>query len=208
MNSIYDFIITPKEGRYNNEIKIGDKTLVLNTNIEDHKMVSRKAIVVSVPLAYQFNIEKGDEVIIHHNIFRRWYDVRGKERNSSQYFKDDLYFCKPNQIYLYKKDSNWKPFMDRCFVIPIKDNDPLTLDLEQKCIGILQIGNDELKVSNINPGDLVGYKPGREWEFVIDGKRIYCMKSNDIVIKYEYKGNEEEYNPSWASSSQRVNQSC
>jgi len=23
------------------------------------------------------------------------------------------------------------------------------------------------------------------------------MKSNDIVIKYEYKGNEEEYNPSW-----------
>jgi len=27
------------------------------------------------------------------------------------------------------------------------------------------------------------------------------MKSNDIVIKYEYQGNEEEYNPSWAASS-------
>jgi hypothetical protein len=26
------------------------------------------------------------------------------------------------------------------------------------------------------------------------------MKSNDIVIKYEYKGNEEEYNPGWAHS--------
>jgi len=208
MNSIYDFIITPKEGRYNNEIKIGDKTLIVNTNIEDHRLVSRNAIIVSVPLAYDTKIKVGDEVIIHHNIFRRWYDVRGKERNSSQYFKDNLYFCKPNQIYLYKKDSNWKPFMDRCFVIPIKDNDPLTLDLEQKCIGILQIGNDELKASNINPGDLVGYKPGREWEFIIDNKRIYCMKSNDIVIKYEYKGNEEEYNPSWASSGQRVNQSC
>jgi hypothetical protein len=26
------------------------------------------------------------------------------------------------------------------------------------------------------------------------------MKSNDIVIKYEYKGDEEEYNPSWAHS--------
>jgi hypothetical protein len=37
-------------------------------------------------------------------------------------------------------------------------------------------------------------------EFIVDKKRIYCMKSNDIVIKYEYKGNEEEYNPSWASS--------
>ena len=47
MNSIYDFIITPKEGRYNNEIKIGDKTLIVNANIEDHKIVSRHAIVVS-----------------------------------------------------------------------------------------------------------------------------------------------------------------
>jgi hypothetical protein len=27
------------------------------------------------------------------------------------------------------------------------------------------------------------------------------MKSNDIVIKYEHQGNEEEYNPSWAHSS-------
>jgi hypothetical protein len=27
------------------------------------------------------------------------------------------------------------------------------------------------------------------------------MKSNDIAIKYEYQGNEKEYNPSWAKSS-------
>jgi hypothetical protein len=27
------------------------------------------------------------------------------------------------------------------------------------------------------------------------------MKSNDIVIKYGHKGNETEYNPSWAQSS-------
>jgi len=201
MNSIYDFIITPTNSRYNNKIKVGDKTLIVNSNIEDHKMVSRHATVLSVPLAYKFDIKKGDEIIIHHNIFRRWYDVRGNERNSSQYFKEDLYFCKPNQIYLYKKGEKWLPFMDRCFVMPIKDNNSLTNDLEQKCIGILKIGNNTLEAQDINPGDLVGYKPGREWEFVIDNKRIYCMESNDIVIKYEYKGNEEEYNPSWARSS-------
>ena len=91
--------------------------------------------------------------------------------------------------------------MDRCFVMPIKDKSSITVDLEQKCIGILKIGNNALEAQDINPGDLIGYKPGREWEFVIDGKRIYCMESNDIVIKYEYKGNEEEYNPSWARSS-------
>ena len=54
---------------------------------------------------------------------------------------------------------------------------------------------------NVNQGDLVGYTPNGEWEFLVDGKRLYCMKSNDIVIKYEHKGNEEEYNPSWSSSS-------
>ena len=139
-------------------------------------------------------------MIIHHNIFRRWYDVKGKQRNSSQYFKEDLFFCKPDQIYLHKKGEKWLPFMDRCFVMPIKDNNSLTMDLEQKCVGILKIGNDALEAHDINPGDLIGYKPGREWEFIVDKKRIYCMKSNDIVIKYEYKGNEEEYNPSWASS--------
>jgi len=26
------------------------------------------------------------------------------------------------------------------------------------------------------------------------------MQSNDIVIKYEFQGNEVEYNPSWAKS--------
>ena len=31
-------------------------------------------------------------------------------------------------------------------------------------------------------------------------KRLYCMKSNDIVIKYERQGNETEYNPRWAQS--------
>ena len=47
----------------------------------------------------------------------------------------------------------------------------------------------------------MGYTPYGEWEFIIDNQRLYCMKSNDIVIKYEYKGNETEYNPSWANSS-------
>ena len=201
MNSIYDFIITPKNGRYNNKINIGDKELIVNASVEDHKIVNRHAIVKSVPLAFSTNINIGDEIIIHHNIFRRWYDIRGKQRNSSQYFKKDLYFCKPDQIYLYKKEENWLPFLDRCFIMPIKDTNNLTLDVERKCVGILKIGNNELEALDINPGDLVGYRPGREWEFIIDGKRIYCMKSNNIVIKYEHQGNEEEYNPSWARSS-------
>jgi hypothetical protein len=201
MNSIYDFIITPKNKRYNNEKKLGDKSIVLNTNIEDHKLVSKQAIIVSVPLAFKTILKPGDEIMVHHNIFRRWYDVRGNERNSGQYFKEDLYFCKPDQLYLYKKDKKWFAVGDRCFIKPIKNNDHLSMDLERKYIGILKISNSSLEALGISPGDLVGFKKGREWEFIVDGQRLYCMKSNDIIIKYEYEGNEVEYNPSWAYSS-------
>jgi len=200
MNSIYSFIITPKKKRYNNEIKIGDKSLITNTNVEDHNLVSKEAIIASVPLAFKTVIKPGDEVMIHHNIFRRWYDQKGNQRNSSSYFKEDLYFCNIDQIYLYKRDNKWNAVEDRCFIKPIKDTNLLTADIEQKHVGILKIGNSFLEALDIHPGDLVGFKPGREWEFIVDDERLYCMKSNNIVIKYEYQGNEEEYNPSWARS--------
>jgi len=200
MNSIYSFIITPKKKRYNNEIKIGDKSLITNTNVEDHNLVSKEAIIASVPLAFKTVIKPGDEVMIHHNIFRRWYDQKGNQRNSSSYFKEDLYFCNIDQIYLYKRNNKWNAVEDRCFIKPIKDTNLLTADIEQKHVGILKIGNSFLEALDIHPGDLVGFKPGREWEFIVDDERLYCMKSNNIVIKYEYQGNEEEYNPSWARS--------
>ena len=47
---------------------------------------------------------------------------------------------------------------------------------------------------------MIGFKPGAEWEFFIDDERLYCMKSNDIVINYGHKENKEEYNPSWSYS--------
>ena len=47
-------------------------------------------------------------------------------------------------------------------------------------------------------GDLVGFTPSSTYEFIIDGKRLYRVMTQFITIKYEYQGNEEEYNPSWA----------
>ena len=116
-------------------------------------------------------------------------------------FIDGLYFVAPDQIYLYGQPKKWKTFNDRCFVVPIKNKDSFSLEKEQKLIGILKYGNSSLQALEINPGDLIGYTPGGEFEFVVDEKKLYCMKSNDIVIKYEYQGNEEENNPSWAKSS-------
>lgn len=205
MTSVFSFIVKPVGERYNNKVKIDGKDLIINTKIESFKSVNNLAEVVSVPLAYSTDIKVGDLVVIHHNVFRRFYDIRGKQKNSRAFFMDNLYFCDIDQIYLYKNDDRWKAFGDRCFIKPLKNNDSLKLDKEQNLIGILKYGNSSLEALKINEGDLVGYTPFGEFDFVIEGQRLYCMKSNDIVIKYEYKGDEAEYNPSWTQSSTRIN---
>tara|TARA_R100000049_G_C1934376_1_gene78226 strand:+ start:125 stop:730 length:606 start_codon:yes stop_codon:yes gene_type:complete len=201
MRSLYDFIIKPLDKRYNNEKKVDDKTLITNTRIEDYKSVSKIGVVISVPWAFSGDIERGDHIVVHHNVFRRFYDIRGVEKNSRSYFKNDMYFCSPDQVYLYKKNNQWKSFLDRCFVKPIKNRQPFTFKTTEPLIGIVKYDNTVLNDLGIANGMLVGFKPDSEFEFIIDGELLYCMKSNDIVIKYEYQGDEEEYNPSWAKSS-------
>ena len=201
MNSLYDFIVKPYGGRYDNSIKVGDKELVLNTKIETFKAVNNIAEVLAVPLAVKTNVKGGDKIIVHHNVFRVFYDMKGRKKHSRSLFQDNTFFVALDQVYMYGDLGNWKAFGDRCFVMPLKSNDSLTLDKERELIGILKYGNSSLEALKISPGDLVGYTPFGEFDFIIDDQRLYCMKSNDIVIKYEYQGDEVENNPSWASRS-------
>ena len=80
MKSLYQFIVKPLKERYDNIRQVDDKQLIINTSIENHSFVSKKAIVVSIPAAFDTDIKCGDEVYVHHNIFRRWYDQKGRER--------------------------------------------------------------------------------------------------------------------------------
>lgn len=201
MESLYEFIVKPVGDKYDNNKKVGDKSLILNTSIENFKAVNNYAEVVATPKAFKTDIKKGDIVIIHHNVFRVFYDIRGNIKKSRSNFNDELFFCAADQIYLYGSSGKWKSFGDRCFVMPLKNKDSFKEGKEQKLIGVLKIGNKSLEALEITPGDIVGFTPNSEWDFVIDNERVYCMKSNDIVIKYENRRNEEEYNPSWASGS-------
>jgi len=201
MKSIYQFIIKPLGKRYNNKKKIGNKELIINSNISNHKFINREAEVVAIPLGLKTNIKVGDKVIVHHNLFRRYYNLKGKSVNGSKYFKENLYFASIDQVYLYSRNAKWYTTLNYCFVKPIIENNPYKTSKLQKNIGILKYGNSSLEALEIYPNDLIGFKPNREFEFIIDGEVLYCMESNDIVIKYERKGNEKEYNPSWAKSS-------
>ena len=191
------FIVSPIRSRYDNTKKVGDVDLILNTDIFTHKNVSNNAIVVGLPKNIKTNIQIGDEVIIHHNVFRRWHDVRGKEQNSRSFFSEDKYFVGEDQLYIYKHKDEWKSLDDYCFVKPIANDNMFSLDKEKPLVGVLKYSNEVLENKGINVGDKVGFTPGSEFEFIIDGERVYRVRTNVITIKYEYEGEEREYNPSW-----------
>ena len=201
MRSIYDFIISPKESRYTNSKKVGGKTLIVNTEIYNHQYVSRNAIIKSTPMIVDTNIRVGDEVIVHHNVFRRWLDIKGIERNSKSYIDENNYCVKQDQIFSYKRNNKWLPVEGYCFVKPVKNKDTYSNQQEEELVGVIKQVDTKLKDFGIKENDLVGFTPNSEYEFVIDGERLYRVLSNHISIKYEYQGNEEEYNPSWANSS-------
>ena len=201
MRSVYNFVVKPKGERYNNTKKVEGGDLILNTEIYNHQYVNRVAKVISTPIIGDTDIKPGDEVIIHHNVFRRWHNVKGIEKNSRSYFNENTYFINYDQIFLVKycasfSDPNWHAPLGYCFVKPLKAKDQFNIDMERPSVGIVKYSD-----GTVEEGNLIGYKPGTECEFVIDGERLYRVLSNLITIKYEYQGDEEEYNPSWAKSS-------
>ena len=193
MQSLYDYIVRPKGQRYNNAVDIGDKRLIINTEVFNHQFVNREAEVLAIPRNNKANIKVGDTVVLHHNVFRRWHNIKGEEKNSRSYFKEDAYFIKEDQIFAFKRNDKWKPMKGYCFVKPIKNKNIFSPSKEQPLVGIVKQSDGTVKV-----GDLVGFRPNSEYEFVIDGERLYRVLSSFITIKYEYQGDEEEYNPSWA----------
>ena len=203
MKSVYNFVVTPVKSRYNNTKDIEGKELILNTEIFNHQYVSREAIVKAIPTVGETDIKVGDTVIVHHNVFRRWHNQYGIEKNSRAYIDEENYLVQPDQIFLHKPKAifsyhnrKWQAMKGYCFVTPIKSTDKLNTDKEKPLMGVVKYTD-----GTVNEGDLIGFRPSSEYEFVVDGQRLYRLLSKFITIKYEYQGDEEEYNPGWAESS-------
>lgn len=198
MKHTHAYIVQPIEGRYNNKKNIDDKELILNTSIEDHKFVNRNGIIIETPIIKdEYDLQIGDKVIIHHNVFRRYYDIRGDEKNSRNYFEENKYFCYYDQIFLYKRNDKWYTPPGFCFVKPIKSLNNLLDDKEEPLTGVLKHIGHNLKDFGLQNNDLIGFTPNSEYEFVIEGERLYRVPINSISIQYERTRFKEEYNPVW-----------
>ena len=193
MQGLYNFIVKPKGDIYNNTKKIGDVDLILNNNLSEFKYINRNAIVVAVPKMIKTKIQVGDEIIIHHNVFRRWYDKNGDQRTSFNYINKDLYHITEDQIYLHKKENNWLAYEGYTFVKPIKNKDKFNLGIEHSSKGVVKYTDGCFKKNK-----LIGFNPRVNHEFIIDNELLYKIPNENIEILYENQGDEETYNPSWA----------
>jgi len=199
MKGMFNFVIEPFEGRYDNKKSIDGSELILNTELHNHNYVSRIGVVKYVCLDNPNNISEGDKVVVHHNVFRRFRDIRGVEKNSKSYHEENTYFVHPDQIFAFNKGEKWEACKGFNFVKPVKETKMFSTDFEKPLIGVIKTVDPEL--TNVQEEDLVGFKPGSEYEFIIDNQKYYRVPTNSITIKYERQGNEEEYNPSWTKSS-------
>ena len=185
MQALFDYIIST-ENRYNNVVDVDDKKLVVNTEIteRDYMFVNRIGTVHSCPVATKTKINKGDKVILHHNVFRRWYDSHGQERNSSSYIGEDKYVVADDQIYAYKKNGKWKCLPEYCFIKPLYKNSKWSLRADENLSGELVYLNEYLEQLGLSKGSIVGFTPNSEYEFNIEGQKLYRILSNHITINY------------------------
>ena len=186
MRSIYNFIIKSNQ-RYNNSTDVEGTELILNTEIteKDYMYTNRIGEVKAIPALIKTPIKPGDQVILHHNVFRRWIDIRGNEKDSSSFIQEDEYMVSPEQIYAYKRKKKWKCLDNYCFIKPLKDESKWSVLSEQKLLGELVYSNKYLKSLGLSVGDVVGFSPDSEYEFNIEDKKLYRVLSNQITIQYE-----------------------
>jgi len=183
MRSLTYFICTPKDGvRYKHTQDIDGKGFITSSTDEDHTVVNRIAIVESLPIKYKGPIEAGDEIVVHHNIFRVYGDMKGRERSSYAHLFGDKFMIDPFDIYAYKRKGKWYAIAPYCFVAPIErtEEDMLNNSEYENNLGIMVYPNEEQR--DIKPGTKVGYKAHIEYEFNIEGKKLYRMKTNSICL--------------------------
>lgn len=181
MKSPFYFIVKPKDGKRYDDERNG---IILSTSKEDYKTSTREAIVIATPIGYEGPVQVGDTIIVHHNTFKYYYDMRGREKSSWNYFRDDLFFI--DDPYAYKRDCDtWKGIGRYVFVSPVENDHTgiTTIDAEKPLVGTIKYANEEVLSLGLKVGDMVTFEPESEYPFWIDNEKVYRMYTKNLTIK-------------------------
>jgi len=186
MRSPFQFIVKPLNGRrYDNTKDISGVDIITSTSEEDHKFSNRQAEVLSTPINYDGPISVGDILLVHHNAFKFYNDIKGRRKSGKSFFRDDIFFIDSDQFFLYKKGSKWNSYDRYCFVKPIPAIDSYIKKpfSDEPLMGVMKYTNEYLSSKGVNDGDLVCFKPDSEYEFNVDGEILYRIFDHQITIK-------------------------
>lgn len=178
---MYQAIVIPKGGRYNNRKSSG---LIMNASIDekDFAFTNRISEVVNTPLL-EVPFDIGDELIVHHNVFRKYWGFNTHLRTSSNDLNNGTFQVSLDSMFAYRKPKgDWIMLDDWIFVEPIeKPKTKIIYDFEHevKQQGLLAHG----EVDNVSIGDRIGFKPNSEYIFEIEGKKYFKMRNRDITCK-------------------------
>ena len=85
----------------------------------------------------------------------------------------------------YKKNDKWYAFDRYCFISPIPVEEsyiykPIT---HEPLMATMEMPNEYLKSQGIKKGDKITFRPDNEYEFIVDGKKMYRSFDHQIVAK-------------------------
>lgn len=184
MKSPFSFIVKPyNKRRYDNIKSLETVDLITSTSKEDASSSNRLAVVIETPIKYKGPVKKGDMLLVHHNVFKYYNDMKGREKSGKSYFKDDLFFIDNDQFFLYKQNNRWYTHDKYCFIKPIKSEESfLSKNGEEPLMGIIKYNNRLLEQKGVKEGDRISFTPNSEYPFMLDGEKLYRMFVNNITM--------------------------
>lgn len=191
MKALHQFVVR-FDKRYNNSVDVDGSELIINTEIteRDAEYVNRVATVLATPTEYETPIKPGDQILLHHNVARRWYDQRQAEKNTSNFIDDDHFVVYWDQVYAYKQDGVWKSYPRFIFVEPLFEATLWETIREVPLKGIVAMDNHH----DLDIGQVVGFTPESEYEFRFEDKLYYRVFHHDIsILYYELRDGEKTH---------------
>ena len=185
MQSPFSFIVRPVKGRrYDNIKEIGGIDFITSSSKEDHTVSNRFGEVISLPINYTGDVKIGDILLVHHNVFKFYYDMYGREKSGKSYFREDMFLVDEDQFFLYFQHGKWTAYSKYCFIKPVKAKESFLgkTGKEEPLIGTVKYINKELIALGVKEGDEISYVPDSDYEFNINEEKLYRMYTSNITM--------------------------
>jgi len=184
MRSPYNFIVEPLNDRRYDNVKDMDGTEVITSvSQEDHISSNRQATVVALPISYEGPVRVGDTLLVHHNVFKFYYDMKGVQKSGRSFLKDNLFLVDYEQFFLYKQDGEWNAHGKYCFIKPVDAKESFISKVgDEPLMGTVRYINQQLVDLGVKVGDEISFTPDSEYEFTVDDEKLYRMFTNNITM--------------------------